>query len=71
MSSEFELLTAVLILVYSTENGNDLLVCRKRNRTGNSCTAALSCINNLCCCRIYYSMVITLDLDSDFSLTAT
>ena len=41
MCTHFELLTAILVLVYRTKNGYYLFVGRKRDRTGNLRTAAL------------------------------
>ena len=52
MSSHLELLAAILVLVNSTENSNDLLICGERDRSRNSGAASLSCFNDLSCCNI-------------------
>ena len=44
VSSLLELLTAVLILVDSAKDGNNLLLCRKRNGTANLGTSLLDCL---------------------------
>ena len=41
VGSHFELLAAVLVLVNSSEDRNDLLVSRKRNRTAHLATVSL------------------------------
>ena len=66
--THFELLTAILVLVYRTENGYDLLLGRKRDRTGNCCAVSLRYLNDLLCCCIDESVVVALQSYSDLFL---
>ena len=47
VSPHLELLAAVLVLVHRTENGDDLLVGGKRNRSAYSCAASFSSVLSL------------------------
>ena len=47
VSSKFKLLTRVLILMNSSQDSNNFLSSRKRDRTRYLCTCSLSCLNNL------------------------
>ena len=66
--THFKLLTAILVLVYRTENGYDLLLGRKRDRTGNCCAVSLRYLNDLLCCCIDESVVVALQSYSDLFL---
>ena len=66
--THFKLLTAILVLVYRTENGYDLLIGRKRDRTGNCCAVSLCYLNDLLCCCINESVVVALQSYSDLFL---
>ena len=66
MGTTLELLTAVLVLVCCTQDCDDLLIGRERDRTRNLRTASLCSFYNLRCCCVNSRMLITLDLDSDF-----
>ena len=68
MSSLFELLTAVLVLVNRTENGDDLFFGRERNRTGNFRAVALRDVDDLGFGLIREGVLVASDLDSDLLL---
>ena len=61
----FELFTAILVLMSCTQDCDDLLVCRERNRSGYVGTASLCSFYNLCSSSIYCCVLIALNLDSD------
>ena len=62
MCTTLELLTAVLVLVSCTQDCDDLLIGRERDRTRNLRTTSLCCLYDLSCCCIYSCMLIALDL---------
>ena len=49
MGAALELLTRILVLVNSTQDGNDLLLGRQRDRAGNLSAVALSGLDDLLC----------------------
>lgn len=65
-----ELLTAVLVLVDSAQDRDDLLVGGQRDRAGNASASALSGLHDLLCRSIDQGCIVALQTDSDFSLTA-
>lgn len=66
VGTKFKLLTAVFVLMNSTENGYDLFLGGERNRTRNASAGALCGFDNLFCCLIDKLMIIALQSDSDF-----
>ena len=65
MGSHLELLTAVLVLMNSAQNRDDLLLCRQRYRAGNSCARALCGLHDLFSCLIDNLMIVTLNSNPD------
>ena len=66
MSSHFELLAAVLVLVDRTKDRDDLLLGRERNRTGNCRVIALCGLNDLLSRLIDQGAVVAFQTNSDF-----
>ena len=70
MSAALELLTAVLILMNSTKDGDDLGLGRQRDGAGDLCIGALSCFDDSLCCLVDQLMVLGLEADADHVLVA-
>ena len=64
--SRLKLLTAVLILMNSTENGNDFLLGRERDGSRNPCTCTLSGFHFFLSGLVYKRMGVTFDTNTDF-----
>ena len=69
MSAALELLAAILVLVGSAQNGNDLTIGGQGDGAGHASAGALCGLHYLCC-GIDQLSIIALQTDSDFSLTA-
>ena len=68
MGSHFKLFAAVLVLMNRTQNGDNLLFGRERNRTGYAGACTLCRLHNLVGGLIHQLVIVTLDSDSDFLL---
>ena len=66
MRAGLELLTAVLVLVDSAQDRDDLLVGGQRDRAGNASASALSGLHDLLCRSIDQGCIVALQTDSDF-----
>ena len=60
MGAALELLTRILVLVNSTQDGNDLLLGRQRDRAGNLSAVALSGLDDLLCGLVDQLVIIRL-----------
>ena len=66
VGAALELLTRILVLVNSTQDGNDLLLGRQRDRAGNLSAGALCSLHDLLGCLIDQRMIVSFQSDSDF-----
>ena len=66
MGAGLKLLTAVLVLMNSAQDGDDFLVGRQGDRAGHASASALCGLHDLCCSGIDQGCIIALQTDSDF-----
>ena len=66
VGAALELLTAVLVLVHCTKNGNDFALGRQRDRARNLSVGTLCSFYDLLRCLIDQRVVISFQSDSDF-----
>ena len=66
MGAALELLTAILVLVGSAQNGNDLTIGGQGDGAGHAGAGALCGLHDLLCCGIDQLSIIALQTDSDF-----
>src|SRR5699024_10010584 len=66
VGSHLKLLTAVLILMNGAQDGDDLLLGRQRDRSGNPCARALRGLHDLLGGLIHQLMIVTLNSYPDF-----
>ena len=66
VGSDFELLSAVLVLVDCAQDCNDFLLRGERNGTGNFRAVSLCGLNDLLRCGIDQSVIVAFESDSDF-----
>ena len=68
MGSALELLTAILVLVDSAKDGDDLLLGGQGDGTADGCAVALSGVDDLCSAGVDQLMIISLQTDADHFL---
>jgi hypothetical protein len=66
MGATLELLAAILILMNSAQNGNDLFLGGERDRTGYNRAGSLGGLQDLLSSLIHQGGIVALDSDSDF-----
>ena len=66
MSAALELLAAILVLVGSAQNGDDLTIGGQGDGAGHAGTSVLCGLHDLLCCGIDQLSIIALQTDSDF-----
>ena len=69
MCSLLKLLTAVLVLVYSTQDGNNFLLGGKRDGTAHLSAGALCGVYDLLRSLVHQVVVIALQSDADLNFT--
>ena len=65
MGAALELLTRILVLVNSTQDGNDLLLGRQRDRAGNLSAVALSGLDDLLCGLVDQLVILRLQANAN------